>query len=687
MKIFSAVARRPVVSVFVVVIAGLLAIVALPQLRWRAQVAFMHVAGQIPDIEMKETLAYMLPGSDQSMARLIETRNPHAVIRNAKTSAADIESGSAVYRERCASCHGPDGAGGPAAPALIGRTFNHGESDWAVYRTIRDGVANTAMQPTAMLAENQRWQVISFLRYIDVPHNADQLASTATAGKNLNVPYEELEALDRPAADWLTYSGSYSSIRHSALSQVDVTNVNRLAVKWIHQFPNQPALEVSPLVRDGVMFVSAPPCTVSALSAVTGQAIWTWTCSLLNTASSEIGGTVNRGVALLGDKIFVTTWDARLFALDARTGKQLWKATVADDYNVYYISAAPLAYRDMVVTGVATRAVGQGFVAAFDVETGKERWRRSAIPGPEEAGHETWAGDSWRVGGAPTWLTGSYDPKEDLLYWGVGNPKPDYDAGVRAGDNLYTNSVIALRGTTGKLVWHFQFTPADNKDWDANQIPVLIDHTSGGTTEKRILWANRNGFYYVLDRLSGKFLSGTAFVQQNWNAGLDANGRPIDLAPGVSGGEGQLLYPGNVGGTSWWSPTYFPDRDLMIVPVLEQGMVFFPSFSSPPRAAGRSFYSAIRALDSSTGKLVWEYRRPPRFVDNTIAGTLSTAGRLVFGSDQSTFFALNADTGALLWSVETGGTVMAAPITYAVDGQQFVSIAAGGDLLSFVLPQ
>jgi alcohol dehydrogenase (cytochrome c) len=283
-------------------------------------------------------------------------------------------------------------------------------------------------------------------------------------------------------------------------------------------------------------------------------------------------------------------------------------------------------------------------------------------------------------------LTGSYDPELDLLYWGIGNPKPDYDAGGREGDNLYTNSVVALRGATGELAWHFQFVPHDNKDWGANQIPVLVDYSQGGSDEKRLLWANRNGFYYVFDRQKGTYLLGKPFAQVTWTPGLSPSGRPLPL-PEQIGNEGRLLYPGNVGATHWSSPTYEPERDLMIVPVLEQGMVYFRSFSSPPRASGRSFHTSIRALNARTGERVWEHERPARLSDNFMPGLLSTAGGLVFGSDQTLFLALDTDTGELLWSTETGGNVIAGPMTYEVNGEQLVTIAAGGDLLTFGLPR
>jgi len=513
------------------------------------------------------------------------------------------------------------------------------------------------------------------------------------------VPYDELAAIRDAGEDWLTYSGSYWSSRHSALSQINRGNVGHLALRWIHQLEGAPdCVEVSPVVRKGIMFVTQPLSRVLALDATTGKEIWAYDHQVSHAVPrsdvNDFSVMANRGVAVLSDKVFFGTPDAHLIAVSAATGALQWEATVATDLTRYAITAAPLAYRDLVVTGVAIRgsaAGGQGFVAAYDANTGKERWRFVAIPKPGEPGNETWEGESWRDGGAPTWLTGSYDPELDLLVWPVGNPKPDYDAAARRGDNLYTNSAVALRGSTGALVWYFQFTPGDDHDWDATEIPVLADRPTRAGTEKRVLWANRNGFYYVLDRVSGKYLTAAPFVRQTWTEGLDTAGRPRPLSSASRNREGFLLYPGYVGATSWWSPSFDPALNLMFVPVLEQGMVFFTS--SPPAAiSGRPFYTAVRALDASTGARAWEYRREPRLRNDRLGGVrmgglLSTRGGIVFGGDQTTFFALDSRTGTPLWSVETGGTICAAPMTFSTDRDQFVVIAAGRNLLAFALPK
>jgi alcohol dehydrogenase (cytochrome c) len=681
-------------------VAVFLVIFVPAPVRWRAQVVALYLAGQIPNIGLKQLLVYLTPGSGQWLRPLIETRNPYAVIRNVKTAPADIEAGATLFRSQCAECHAPDGSGG-RGPRLIGRQFTHGESDWAVYRTIRFGIPNTPMGPHP-LPDAAVWQLEAFVRAIDTSGSAAPSPSGAVATGprgTASVPYDELAAIREPAADWLTYSGSYWSSRHSALTQINRGNVGRLALRWIHQLEDAPeCVEVSPVVRKGVMLVTQPPSRVLALEATTGKEIWSYDHQLARATPGSEGNDfsvmANRGVAILDDKVFFGTPDAHLVAVSSTTGVLQWEATVATDVTRYAITGAPLAYRDLVVTGVAIRgsaAGGQGFIAAYDANTGKPRWRFDAIPKPGEPGSETWQGDSWREGGAPTWLTGSYDPELDLLVWPVGNPKPDYDAAARRGDNLYSNSAVALRGSTGALVWFFQFTPGDDHDWDAAEIPVLVDRGIGASTEKRVLWANRNGFYYVLDRVSGKFLNAAPFVRQTWTEGLDAKGRPQPLSTTSRSREGFVLYPGYVGATSWWSPSFDPALNLMFVPVLEQGMVFFTS--SPPAAiGGRPFYTAVRALDASTGRRVWEHRGEPRLRNDRLGGVrmggvLSTRGGIVFGGDQTTFFALDARTGAPLWSVETGGTICAAPVTFSRDREQFVVIAAGRNLLAFALPK
>ena len=678
------------VLIGVMVFMALVAIaVFVPGIHWRLQIVYLDLTGRIPDLELRELPSLLLPGSGQAkIARLAITRNPYATIHVPSTTPEDLEAGSALFHEQCAGCHSPDGSGSPAAPALFGRLFRHGDTEWAVYRTIRDGVPNTGMPPHP-LRHRQLWQLVAYIRSLGVP--SDNIAAVAEANSKLRqikLSYSELAALQEPGDDWLTYSGAYGSNRHSALTWINSHNVGSLAMRWTHQLVGgHDKIESSPIVRDGVMYFTVPPGRVLAVDAATGHQIWAHDHPYDFKGGGEGPLGQNRGVAFLGDRIFVGTWDSKLTALSAATGQVLWEVTLGD-YPGTYVSGAPLAYRDMVVTGVGTpTGFGRAFVAAYDANTGKERWRFYTVPTPGQAGSDTWEGESWKKGGAGTWLTGSYDPQSDTLYWGVGNPRPDFDATTRHGDNLYSDSVVALRGTTGQLLWHFQFTPGDTHDWDSNQTPLIADRDTAAGVEKRLLWANRNGFYYVLDRDTGEFRAGMPFARQNWTAGLDAKGRPLPLAPSHTGFQGVSTYPGAKGATNWWSPSYDPDQDLVFVPVLEEGMIFFPSALTLPSTGGRSFYTAVRALDAATGKLVWEHRSETRSEDDNTGGLLSTRGGVVFGGDHGSFFALDSHTGKVLWQVETGGVIYAAPVTYMVDGEQFVSIFAGRSLMTFALPK
>lgn len=666
----------------------ILAAVALPQTRWRAQAMALEIAGEIPDMRVTELLRLLLPGGGQrDISRIVATRNPYAVVRIPSNTPADIAAGAKLFSTECAACHGADAGGGAGAPPLVGREFKHGDSEWAVYRTIRYGVPDTPMM-SHPLGWQRIWQLIAYIRSIDVGRGSHAVASRAQARlEKLRVPFDELAV--PPGADWVSYSGSYSSARHSSLTQITRDNVNRLALRWIVQLPDSAEKnESSALVRDGIMFITIPPATVVALDALNGHTLWEHVHEYQKIGGGEGPIGQNRGVAVLGNRVFVGTWDAKLTALEAATGKVIWEATVDPAYPSSYISAAPVALRDLVVTGVGTAPKdSRGFISAYDVRTGKQRWRFDCIPGPGMPGHDTWSGDSWKVGGAGSWMTGSYDPQSDTLYWGCGGPKPDFDRSSRSGINLYSNSVVALRGETGKLLWYFQFTPGDSHDWDSTQVPVIADRVTPQGVQKRLLWANRNGFYYVLNRDTGAFISGAPFVHANWTAGLDATGHPIAAVQDLHSTQGRPINPGAKGGTNWWPPTYDPGLDRFFVPVLEQGMVFFPTPQTLPSPAGRSFYTGIRALDASTGKQVWEYRQAPRTVNNDTGGLMSTQGGLVFGSDETRFFALDSQSGKRLWSVETGGTIMAAPVTYEVDGEQFVTIAAGRSVLTFALPK
>ena len=513
------------------------------------------------------------------------------------------------------------------------------------------------------------------------------------------VTYEELVNATNLPNNWLTYSGQYTGQRYSRLDQIDSQNVAQLKVKWVRQFPIVELFESSPLVVDGVMYVTLPENKLLALDARTGLKYWEYSYDLPNELALCCGK-INRGVAALDTTVYMGTLDAHLVAVDSKSGNEIWRTRVGDGPGGYSITGAPLAVKDMVITGVAGGEYGiRGFIDAYDAKTGERRWRRHTIPGPGEPGHETWEGDSWKIGGSPTWMTGSYDPQLDLLYWGVGNPGPDWNGEVRKGDNLFSDCVLALAPDTGEIKWHFQFTPHDVHDWDACQIPVLVDTHHQGKLRRLMLWGNRNAFYYVLDRETGEFLHATSFAKQTWAERIDENGRPIRIPGMLPSKEGVWVYPDVGGAANWYSPTYSPKSNLFYLMAFD-GAAEYSITENPKYSKGLPFtggtggsneyeehvnpdyVSAVRALKPTTGELVWEYRVQPK----STSGLLSTAGNVVFGGTKAgNFFALDATTGKELWRLDIGGWVHAAPITYTVEGEQRISIAAGSALFTFGL--
>jgi alcohol dehydrogenase (cytochrome c) len=512
------------------------------------------------------------------------------------------------------------------------------------------------------------------------------------------VPFERILRANQEPQNWLTYSGTTMSQRHSLLSQITPDNARDLTLKWVFQSRSIEKHEVTPLVVDGVMYTIQGINDVFAVDAATGKTVWRYLYKP-DAAARNCCGQETRGLAVLGDKVFLAALDTTLIALNAKTGQEVWKAQAADPKQRYSMTHAPLAIKDKVIAGVAGGEFGiRGFIAAWDANTGKEVWRFYTVPGPGEPGNETWSGDSWMHGGAPIWETGSYDPETNLTYWGTGNAGPDWNGDARKGDNLYSSTVIALDADTGKLKWHYQFSPHNEFDWDATQIPVLVDMTFRGQPRKLMLWANRNGMFYVLDRTNGKFLLGKPFVKVNWATGFDEAGRPI-RTPGIEPTkEGTLVYPGNQGGTNWYNPSYSPRTGLFYIPAWENSSsIYFktgepPQFSETqtftgdrpkPGAATDDVFAAIRAIDPQSGEKKWDFRMS---APNTEGGVLTTAGDVLFaGGRDGQFFALDARSGKLLWETNLGPSVAAGPMTYAVNGKQYVSIQAGSALFTFTL--
>ena len=508
------------------------------------------------------------------------------------------------------------------------------------------------------------------------------------------VPYERIRQAESDPGNWLTYSGNYSAHRFSPLAQLTPLNAGRLRTAWVYQLEHAGRTEVSPIVADGVMYVTSAEIGVTALDLRTGRPLWNWTRPLPKDLRTIGFGRVNRGVAILDDTVYVGTLDAHLVALDAKSGAVRWE-TVVDDYKLgHSITLAPLAVAGKIITGIAGGEAGiRGFIDAYDAKTGQRLWRFWTIPGKGEPGNQTWSGDNWKTGGGSTWVTGSYDPELDLLYWGVGNPGPDWNGDVRPGDNLYTCSLVALNATTGKLKWHFQFTPHDVHDWDATEVPVLLNATVRGAERKVVAMANRNAFYYLLDRSTGEFLQASPYAKQTWAKGIDDHGRPMVIPGSEPSAEGTLVYPSLQGATNWFSPSYSPVAKMFYIAVREMGAYYYKTeaefkpgnwFGGGGERAlsGDAAYGAVRGLDASTGKQKWEFRlkSPPW------AGVLSTAGGLVFGgSDEGNFFALDGLTGKPVWDFQAGGSVIANPVSFLIDGKQHVAVAAGQAIFVFGL--
>jgi alcohol dehydrogenase (cytochrome c) len=506
------------------------------------------------------------------------------------------------------------------------------------------------------------------------------------------VTFDRLLNSAKEPQNWMTYSGDYLGRRFSALDQVNTTNVRALTAKWVYQTAATGKLETSPLVVDGILYATAQDDRAFALDARTGRPIWMYQHPLPGDIR-PCCGRVNRGLAILGDKVFLGTLDAHVIALDAKTGNVVWDVVAADYRTGHSFTVAPLAVKDLVVIGVSGGEYGvRGFIDAYDAATGKRRWRFYTVPGPGEPGNETWEGDSWKVGGAPAWNTGTYDVVTNQIFWPTGNPAPSNRGAGRAGDNLYSNTLLALNTDTGKLNWYFQFTKHDEHDWDATQVPVIID-TAGG--KHLIAQANRNGFFYVIDRTTGKLLSANPYGKTTWSDAKDAEGRPVANQNASPTLEGHTVCPGALGTTNFMAPTYDPQTGLFYVTARDQCDIF--STAPQPYEAGHAYYGSayfpseeakpyrgfLKAIDPATGQVKWKFEH----TSPTWSGVLSTAGGLVFTGDaEGNFIAMDAAAGKPLWHFQMGGAVYAAPMAFAVDGKEYVAIAAGSAVYAFGLP-
>ncbi len=631
------------------------------------------------------------------------------------------EAGRAVFEKTCAKCHGGDGKGGEMGPNIQSRLGSR--SDAEMTRFIRNGSPNGAM-PGVNVSDQDISPLLRYLRYLQrnagtqpqVRLSAKLTTGAAIEGFIVNEGFNDvqLRGLDgsihllRRAGsrfreltserNWPGYDGDPRGNRYTPMTQIDRTNVNRLGPRWVFNIPNGGYLQGTPVVVGGIMYVTiANECW--ALDAGTGRQIWHFKRNTTRGPTDASGGSTNRGAAVAGSRVFMDTDEAHLIALDRFTGALLWETTLADWKQNYFTTSAPQVAGNLILSGVAGGEHGsRGFVAAFEQNSGKEVWRFWTVPLKGQPGSETWQGSDIDHGGASPWFTGTYDPELDVVYWPTGNPSKEYNGDQRLGDNLYANCVLALDRKTGKLKWHYQFTPHDLWDWDATQTSVLIDANWQGQPRKLMLHADRNGFFYVFDRTDGKLLLAKAFLRNiTWAKGIGANGRPI-LNPGNEPTkEGIRVCPSQDGATNWFSPSYSPATGLYYFQTFEKCSIYTKR-EGDEWEAGKSYLGGtqrtgpdpkpqrvLKAVDIHTGAVKWEVAQPGPA--QSWGGTLATAsGLVIVGEESGALMAVDALNGKPLWSFQTNATWKASPMTYMFDGKQHIAVAAGPNILSFALP-
>jgi alcohol dehydrogenase (cytochrome c) len=586
--------------------------------------------------------------------------------------------GKIPFERLCARCHGADARGGEMGPGILSRLTLRTDEELAAL--VRDGLPAKGMPGQAVPDADLR-ALVAYTRTLR-PERGDPPPSVSlplTDGSTVHGVARNRTATDvqlladagdlrllrrsgdawRPVtsqADWPTYHGDRGGNRYSTADQITRGNVARLAPAWVFPVSGASSLQVTPIVVDGVMYVTnANECY--ALDAGSGRRIWHYQRPRTKGLAGDAASGINRGVAVDGDRLFMVTDHAHLIALNRFTGDLLWETAMADWRQNYGATSAPLVVGNLVVSGISGGDEGvRGFLAAFDRATGKEAWRFWTVPARGEPGAETWGrGTTIDRGCAATWLTGTWDPDLQTLYWPTGNPCPDYDGAERQGDNLYSDSILALDPATGRLKWHFQYTPHDLWDWDAQQPPVLIDATWEGRPRKLLLHANRNGFFYVLDRTSGALLLARPFVKKlTWASGIGPDGRPLLNPDQTPTAEGRTVCPAVEGATNWFSTSFSPSTGLYYVQALEKCTVY--ARTPETWRAGQSFYGGstrqtgveagqkvLRAIDVKTGAIAWEL--PQIGTGSTWGGTLATAGGLVFfGEDSGALMAVDAAT-------------------------------------------
>ena len=630
------------------------------------------------------------------------------------------DAGRQVFASRCASCHGTDANGGELGPAITTRVPSRTDQDLAAL--FKQGLPAAGMPAFPNLTDSDARELIGYLRTLRPREGSGPVRTTVTLvdggileGLRVNHSALDLQVLgdDRKIhlyrksgdryravtsqADWPSYNGQTNGSRYSTLAQITTQNVSRVVPKWIFSVQNTSRLQVTPVVVDGVMYVtSANECY--ALDAGAGREIWHYRRPRTKGLVGNAAGGVNRGVTVAGDRVFMVTDHAHVIALNRFTGALVWETEMADWHQNYNATGAPLVVGNLIVTGTSGGDEGvRGFVAAFDQATGREVWRFWTVPRRGEPKSETWQGKGIEHPGATTWLTGTYDPTLDTVYWPTGNPSPDLIGDDRPGDNLYSDSVVALDAKTGALKWHFQFTPHDVWDYDSQETPALIDATWQGQPRKLLVHVNRNGYLYVLDRTNGTFLLGRQYAKNvTWSSGLTPEGRPMVVPNMEPTLEGKRVCPSLDGASNWYSTSFNPTTGLYYAQTNDKCGIFTKvpmEWEAGKGFMGGSFKQApdepaqrvLRAFDIQTGKAVWEL--PQTGAVDSWGGVLSTAGGLViFGEDSGSLMAADAATGKPLWSFQTNALWKASPMTYMFDNKQYVAVAAGQNIIAFGLP-
>jgi alcohol dehydrogenase (cytochrome c) len=640
----------------------------------------------------------------------------------AQMSAADEElpaAGREVFEHRCSMCHGADGNGGELGPGIVERISNF--SDQRIQATVTGGLPARGM-PAVDVGATEMPQLIAYLRtlhpkrsfesyrsrvqLVDGRQLVGMVLAEGTHDVQMLSDQNQLHLLRRAAGgtfrevtsqlDWDTYNGHAGGNRFTALQQIAKANVKQVVPRWIFNMPNASRLEVTPVVLNGIMYVTnGNECF--ALDAGSGRPIWHFqrarTRGLIGNAASG----VNRGVAVANGMVFMVTDDAHLLALNRATGDIVWDTELADWRHNYNATSAPLVVGDLIITGTAGGEEGvRGFIAAFD-QAGHEVWRFWTVPAPGEPGSQTWTGKGIEHGGAVAWFTGVYDAETDTVFWPTGNPGNDYNGDDRGGDNLYSDCILALDPKTGKLKWYYQTTPHDVWDWDASETPLVIDAPWKGQPRKLLAQGNRNGFFYVFDRTTGELLLAKQFTRElTWATGIADDGRPIKTPRQQPSAGGTRVCPAQSGATNWYAPSYSAETGLFYMQTNEKCSIFYKE--SYEFEYGRAFLGGtqridsvpkpvriLRALDIHSGAVKWE--TPQVGNSSSAGGTLATASDLVFyGDDSGAFAAADAVTGKILWSFELGANWRSSPMAYQFDGKELIGVAASGSIIAFGLP-